>query len=98
MNEAKQQLFLPSYLIRDVILAVAIKISRKRRKNRETQNETFSIRFLRTSGSEFIFLSYLHLHQAMLEIPRQMNERPFDLFVAFFSKHALKFSFTLGTF
>lgn len=31
-----------------------------------------------------MFLSYLHLHQAMLEIPRQMNERPFDLFVAFF--------------
>lgn len=51
---------------------------------RKTQNETFSILILAYFGSEFIFLSYLHLHQAMLEIPRQMNERPFDLFVAFF--------------
>lgn len=65
---------------------------------RKTQNETFSILILAYFGSEFIFLSYLHLHQAMLEIPRQLNERPFDLFVAFFSKHALNLSFPFGTF
>lgn len=34
----------------------------------------------------------------MLEIPRQMNERPFDLFVAFFQNMPGIFPYLLGLF